>query len=85
MFKDGVGFPYCDILHRNPERKSPLVGKIEPIRFILVPGCLNVGVRALGDDHVEVEVHVVTHEMPEDGWKIHMVFKWVRIALCFAI
>ena len=57
--------PYCDILHRNPEREGPLVGKVEPVGLVLVPGCLDVGVRALGDDHVEVEVHVFAHEMPD--------------------
>ena len=60
-----VFYPYCDILHRNPEREGPLVGEVEPVGLVLVPGCLYVGSRALGDDHVEIKVHVFAHEMPD--------------------
>ena len=52
------------VLHREPEGESSLVGQVQPVGLVLMPGGLHQTAPLLGDQHVEVELHVGPEEVP---------------------
>ena len=52
------------VLHREPEGESSLVGQVQPVGLVLMPGGLHQTAPLLGDEHVEVELHVGPEEVP---------------------